>query len=91
MAVNAVVLDEEDEPLGDPWCDIMGLPEVGRSRAALQEVLEEDLSQFLNRAGRKTLSDDEKIEEALRRVVRQSAQDEIGKKPEVTVVVSRLT
>ena len=96
MALNGhvtvtVVLDEEDEPLGDPWCDIMGLPEVGRSRAALQEVLEEDLSQFLNRAGRKTLSDDEKIEEALRRVVRQSAQDEIGKKPEVTVVVSRLT
>ena len=37
------------------------------------------------------LSDDKKLEEGLRRVVRQSAQDEIGKKPEVTVVVSRLT
>ena len=96
MALNGhvtvtVVLDEADEPLGDPWCDIMGLAETGRSRAPLQEVLEEDLSQFLNRAGQATLSDDGKIEEALRRVVRQSAQDEVGKKPEVTVVVSRLT
>ena len=70
---------------------MMGLPEMGRSRAPLQDVLEEDLSQFLNRAGQATLSDDDKIEEALRRVIRQSAQDEIGKKPEVTVVVSRLT
>ena len=96
MALNGhvtvtVVLDEGDEPLGDPWCDLMGLPETGRSRAPLQEVLEEDLSQFLNRAGQGTLADDDKIEEALRRIVRQSANDEIGKKPEVTVVVSRLT
>lgn len=96
MALNGhvtvtVVLDEQDEPLGDPWCDLMGLPETGRSNASLQEVLEEDLSQFLNRAGAKTLADDDKIEEALRRLVRQSSQDEIGKKPEVTVVVSRLT
>lgn len=96
MALNGhvtvtVVLDEADEPLGDPWCDLMGLPEIGRSRAPLTDVLEEDLSQFLGRAGGKTLSDDDKIEESLRRVVRQSANDEIGKKPEVTVVVSRLS
>ena len=55
-----------------------------------QDVLEEDLSQFLGRANAKTLSDDDKIEDALRKVVRQSANDEIGKKPEVTVIVSRL-
>ena len=96
MALNGhvtvtVVLDEADEPLGDPWCDLMGLPETGRSNASLQDVLEEDLSQFLGRANAKTLSDDDKIEDALRKVVRQSANDEIGKKPEVTVVVSRLS
>ncbi|EAQ01825.1 metallo-beta-lactamase family protein [Pseudooceanicola batsensis HTCC2597] len=96
MALNGhvtvtVVLDEEDEPLGEPWCDLMGLPEIGRSRAPLQDVLEEDLSQFLNRAGTATMTDDDKIEEALRRTVRQTAQNEIGKKPEVTIVVSRLT
>jgi ribonuclease J len=96
MALNGhvtvtVVLDEQDEPLGDPWCDLMGLPELGRSHAPLRDVLEEDLGQFLNRAGPATLTDDDKIEESLRRIVRQSSQNEIGKKPEVTVVVSRLT
>lgn len=96
MALNGhvtvtVVIDEEGEPLGDPWCDVRGLAETGRSNAPLQDVLEEDLSQFLGRAGQKTVADDDKLEEALRRVVRQSANDEIGKKPEVTVVISRLS
>ncbi len=95
MALNGhititVILDEEDEPLGEPWCDTMGLPEMGSSRAGLIEVLEEDLNQFLMRAGAKTLRDDDKLEEGLRRIARQTAQAEIGKKPEVTVVVSRM-
>jgi ribonuclease J len=96
MALNGhvtvtLIIDEDGEALGDPWCDTMGLPETGRSKAALVEVLEEDLSQFVGRANAKTLRDDGKLEEGLRRVVRQTAQDEIGKKPEVTVVISRLS
>ena len=95
MALNGhvlvtVVIDEEDEPIGDPWCDLTGLPETGVSRAPLVEVLEADLGQVLGRAGSKTLGDDDKLEEALRRQVRHTALNEIGKKPEVTVVVSRL-
>jgi ribonuclease J len=96
MALNGhvtvtVILDEDDEPLGDPWVDAMGLPETGRSNAALVDVLEEDLSQWLGRAGARTLRDDDALNDGLRRVARQSAQSEIGKKPEVTVVVSRLS
>ncbi|MEE4188978.1 MAG: ribonuclease J [Roseobacter sp.] len=96
MALNGhvvvtLIVDEEDEPLGDPWCEIKGLPETGRSRASLVDVLEADLGQWLGRADPKTLRDDEKLQEGLRRVVRNSAQDEIGKKPEVTIVVSRLS
>jgi ribonuclease J len=96
MALNGhvvvtVLLDEENEPMGAPWCDLMGLPETGRSNAALVDVLEEDLSQYLNRAGEKTLADDDKIEHELRRIARSTSQDEIGKKPEVTVVISRLS
>ncbi len=96
MALNGhvtvnVILDEDDEPLGDPWCEVMGLAEEGSSRAPLVDVLEEDLSQFMGRAGDKTLTDDDKIEEGMRRVVRQTAMAEIGKKPEVTVIVSRLS
>ena len=95
MALNGhvtvtLILDEEDEPLGEPWCELMGLPDTGRSNAALVDVLEADLSQFLGRADAKTLRDDDSLNEALRRIVRKTAQDEIGKKPEVTVVVSRM-
>ncbi|MEL6620268.1 MAG: ribonuclease J [Pseudomonadota bacterium] len=95
MALNGhvtvtLILDEQDEPLGEPWCEILGLAETGRSKAALVEVLEEDLGQFLGRADAKTLRDDDTLTDALRRIVRKSAQDEIGKKPEVTVVISRM-
>ncbi len=96
MALNGhvivtVLLDEDDEPLGDAWCELMGLPELGRSQAPLVDVLEEDVTQFLGRAKEKTLADDDKIEGEIRRIVRNSARDEIGKKPEVTVIVSRLS
>lgn len=96
MALNGhvmvnVILDEDDELLGEPWCEIRGLAETGVSRAPLVDVLEEDLSQYLGRAGAKTIMDDDKLEEGLRKVARQSTQAEIGKKPEVTVVISRLS
>lgn len=95
MAMNGhvvvtLIIDEDGDPLGDPWCELMGLPEQGRNNAPLVDVLEEDLSQFLGRADHKTIADDDKLENGLRQVVRRSAQAEIGKKPEVTVVVSRL-
>jgi ribonuclease J len=95
MALNGhlvvtLILDEEDEPLGEPWCDIKGLTDNAASNAALTEILEEDLNQFLMRAGAKTLKDDDKLEGELRRIARQTCQNEIGKKPEVTVVISRM-
>ncbi len=95
MALNGhlivtLIIDENDEPLGDPWVETNGLAETGNSNAALVEVVEEDLSQFINRANAKTLRDDEKLEKELKSIARRSAQGEIGKKPEVTVIVSRL-
>lgn len=96
MALNGhvtvnIILDEDDESLGDPWCEIKGLAETGTSGAPLQDVLEEDLSQFLGRSARKLRADDDKLEEELRRIARQSASGEIGKKPEVTVIISRMS
>ncbi len=96
MALNGhvtvtLILDDENEPLGEPWCEIMGLVDTGRSRAPLVEVLEADLDQFIKRANDTTLADDDKLEQALKKIVRQTALDEIGKKPEVTVVISRLS
>jgi ribonuclease J len=96
MALNGhvlvtVIMDEDDEPLGEPWCELKGLAELGRSNAPLVDVLEEDLAQFMGRANAKTLTDDDKLEDGLRKIVRQSCVQEIGKKPEVTVVISRLS
>ncbi|TNC73751.1 ribonuclease J [Rubellimicrobium roseum] len=95
MALNGhvvvtLIVDEKDEPLGEPWCEIMGLPHKGRGNSDLVEVLEAELSQFIGRAEKRTLRDDERLEKEMIRIVRQASQAEIGKKPEVTVVVSRL-
>ena len=95
MAMNGhvivtLIIDEDGDPLGDPWCEVMGLSEQGRNNAPLVDVLEEDLSQFLGRANDKTIASDEKLEKELRTIVRKSSMSEIGKKPEVTIVISRL-
>jgi len=95
MALNGhvivtLLLDEDDTPLGEPWAEPMGLPEMGKGGRPLSEVIEGDLADFLDRAGAKVLRDDEKLDDGVRRVVRQVSMEEIGKKPEVTVVVSRL-
>lgn len=82
---------EDNEPLGEPWVEARGLAEVGDSRAPLVDILEEDLGQYVGRAKRKTLSDDDTLEKELTKIVRQTSEKEIGKKPEVTVVLSRLS
>ena len=96
MALNGhvlvnVILDDADDPLGDPWCEVRGLAELGHSQAPLVDILEEDLSQFLGRADGRTLADDDRLEEGLRKIARHSTQTEIGKKPEVTVIISRMS
>ncbi|MGO4907092.1 ribonuclease J [Pseudorhodobacter sp. W20_MBD10_FR17] len=96
MALNGhvmvtLLLDESDEPLGDAWVEVKGLPEKGRTGAVLADTLEADLTEFVDKAGKKVLKDDDKLDEAVRRVIRQICMEEIGKKPEVTVVVSRLS
>lgn len=95
MALNGqvivgVLVDENDEAL-EPWVEIRGLPELGRSKAPLVDVLEEEVGQFLGRANAKTVADDDKLEDQVKRIVRQSSSKEIGKKPEVVVLISRLT
>jgi len=95
MALNGhvlitVIIDEDDVPLGDAWVELMGLPEVGRSGTPIADQIEDELAEFLERAPDKIISNDDKMDEALRRIARQVTMEEIGKKPEVTVVVSRL-
>jgi len=95
MAVNGhalvtIILDENDQPMGEPWVELMGLTDKGKGGRLLNETMEADLADYLDRAGRKVLKNDDKLDEEIRKVVRQISMEEIGKKPEVTVVVSRL-
>ena len=95
MAVNglvvvSVLLDENDDLIGDPWCETKGLPIVTNSNAPLVDCLEEDLSQLIGRIEPDVLLDNEQLEEVVRRGARNTCKSEIGKKPEVSVVISRL-
>ncbi|MGR3486117.1 MAG: ribonuclease J [Paracoccaceae bacterium] len=94
MAVNGhvtvtVIVDEDGDVLGDPWVETMGLPETSGGQP-LQETLEQDLEQVMNRLSNKQLRDDDAIEKELRNAVRRATSRAVGKKPEATVVVSRL-
>lgn len=95
MALNGLVtvtlILEDDQPVGEPWVEVQGLPETGSSGAPLAEVIEGDLEQFVGRAMRSTLGDDEALEAEMTRIVRQTSLDEIGKRPQVSVIVSRLS
>ncbi len=88
--VMVTLIVEDNAPLGDAWAEVMGLPEKGRSKTPLAEVIEKEVNEFLERSNAKTMRDDDKIDDAVRRIVRQASLEEVGKKPEVTVVVSRL-
>ncbi|OYX44422.1 MAG: MBL fold hydrolase [Rhodobacterales bacterium 32-67-9] len=88
--VATVILDEDEEPLGEAWVEIKGLSEKVKSGASLVERIEGELNEFLDTAGAKVLRNDDKMDEAIKRIVRQVSMEEVGKKPEVTVVTSRL-
>ena len=96
LAINGIILvniifDENDDMLGEPWCEIRGLPDFGQSECNVIDVLEEDLSQYIGRSKPSVIQDDEKLEKDIKRIARQTALTEIGKKPEVSVIISRLT
>ncbi|MTH34615.1 MBL fold metallo-hydrolase [Paracoccus limosus] len=89
-AMVSVIIDEDDSPLPDAWVELSGLPETGRAGVPVAQSIEGELAEFLDRADGKTVRNDDKLEEAIRKITRQVSMEEIGKKPEVTVIISRL-
>lgn len=95
MALNghvtvSVIIDEDDNAIPDAWVETMGLPERGRAGVALVDHVESELADFLERVDAKTVMNDDRLEEAIRKITRQVSMEEIGKKPEVNVIISRL-
>ena len=56
----------------------------------LSNVIEEDIEKTLPFLDQKLITEDKKLEEQLTRSVRRVCSNEIGKKPEVTILISRL-
>ena len=95
MALNghatvSVIIDENDDPLPDAWVETMGLAAQGRAGVPLTRHVEAELGEYLERVDARTVMDDKKLDEGLRRIIRQATMEEIGKKPEVKVIISRL-
>ena len=91
LSVNVLFDDENDEMLGEPWCEIRGLADYGQSDCNFIDVLEEDLSQYIGRSSVSLIQDDYKLEKEIKRITRQTALAEIGKQPEVSVIISHLS
>ncbi|MBB1492374.1 MULTISPECIES: ribonuclease J [unclassified Paracoccus (in: a-proteobacteria)] len=95
MALNghatvSVIVDENDEVLPDAWVETMGLPAQGRAGVPLADRIESELAEYLDRVDDATVMNDRKLDEGIRRITRQVSMEEIGKKPEVKVIISRL-
>jgi ribonuclease J len=90
LVVVALIVDEADDLLDDSWVAVRGLPERIGKGDVLSDYLEDRLADVLPTLEPKTVGDDDKLEEAVKRIVRQVCMAEVGKKPEVTVLISRL-
>jgi len=89
-AVVAVMIEDDDRIMEDAWVSLRGLPEAGRSGRDLAEEMERELSQRFERVDTRTAGDDDAIEGIVKKAVQKVAQEEIGKRPEVTVLITRL-
>ena len=95
MALNghvvvSVMVEDDDRVLDDAWVDIRGLPETGQGGGALSDEMEANLSGRLARVDTRTGGDDDALETLVKKAVQQVAQAEVGKRPEVTVLITRL-
>ena len=88
VAVN-VVLDERYELAGDPDLEAIGLPELDADGEPFEELLIDAAAGAVDSIPRQRRKDLDLVAEAVRRAVRNSANDAWGKKPVVTVFVTR--
>ena len=89
LAVS-LMIDERGRPTGGTWVEATGLPDNPRMRDGLEGAIEAELDRVLGRAKRAELDDDEAVQEMVQRTCARIANDAIGKKPVVTVMISRL-
>ena len=86
----SVIIDEDGRPLGGVWAQARGLPDDPRLRDGVEGSLEQAIEAELSRARPQTFADDDALEELVQRACARVCNDAIGKKPVVSVMISRL-
>ena len=89
LAVS-VIIDERGRPIGGAWVTARGVPDNRKMRDGLEGALEAEIGRVLARAKRAEIDDDDALEELIQRAAARICNDAVGKKPVVTVMISRL-
>jgi ribonuclease J len=89
LAVS-VIIDEDGRLLGGVWVQGLGLPDDPRLRDGIEGTLEAEIDRELARLKPAQLADDDALEELIQRACGRLCNDLIGKKPLVSVMISRL-
>ena len=89
LAVS-VIIDERGRPIGGAWVTARGVPDNPKMRDGLEGALEGEIGRVLARAKRAEVDDDDALEELIQRAAARICNDAVGKKPVVTVMISRL-
>lgn len=89
--VASVVVDEDGDLIADPDVKCLGAPKDGPGWSApLDEMIADAIDDALDGAPRKTVRTDQGVEELAGRAIRQTCQRHWGKRPVVTVLITRL-
>jgi ribonuclease J len=91
LVVVSVTVDDDGELIADPEVRCLGAPKDGPGwHAPLDEMIADAVDHALERAPRKVTRTDDGLEQAVTRAARSAAAHHWGKKPVVTVTITRL-
>ena len=91
QVIVALVLDEDGELLADPNVRCQGAPKDGEGwTAPLDEMIADAVDEAVERAAKPVLRSDDQLEQTVATAVRRVTNPAWGKKPVITVLLTRL-
>jgi ribonuclease J len=86
----SLIFDEAGRPTGGSWVRAHGLPDSARHPDGVEGACEAAVDQSLGKAKRAELDNDEAVERLAGQACTRTCLELIGKKPVVSVMISRL-